>query len=62
MCPYEMPRQFYPSGIYLNLTYLIWPTCLSSSMALLPVDQRVLKVFPPLRSDAEDSGAIEVID
>ena len=36
---YVMLKQFYHSGNYLNLTYLIWLSHPSSSVVRLPVDE-----------------------
>ena len=39
LCQYVMPKQFYHSGNYLNLTYLILLSHPSSSAAFLFVDE-----------------------
>ena len=42
LCQYVMPKQFYHSGSYLNLTHLIWLSHSSSSAARLHVDEPAL--------------------
>ena len=58
-CQFVMPKQFYHSGNYLNLTYLIWLSHPSFSVVWLPVDEPVLASIMT-HDHAKDLGASEL--